>query len=259
MRYDRGTKNVPIPEVIPIAEYMNPDTKLPPYLPLPRFLLKADLSMTAMIVYSLLLYRMMLSQRNGWADEDGHSYVIYPVEHIAEDIGRSLSPVKSALTELSAKGLIEKKRPTFSEPNRIYVLLPDSLKTDCMTDGNPPLIEPENRPYDGLKTDCMTVGNQPPNKKSINKENNNKKNRASTRAFGRYENVFLTEDEYAALKAENPGIDSLIEQLSAYMKSEGRRYADHAATLRLWMARDKGKNTTNKKIPDYTPKEGESL
>ena len=238
---------------------MNPDTKLPPYLPLPRFLLKADLSLTAKLVYALLLDRMTVSQKNGWADKDGHSYIVYPVEHIAMDVDRGKTVVQSALTELESMGLIERKRTGFSEPKRLYILLPDDRNSDEQTDGNPNLTEPENRMSMSRKTEALSTGIPNPNHLSINNKNNNNLKRASTRAFGRYENVLLTEDEYAALKAENPGIDSLIEQLSAYMKSEGRRYADHAATLRLWMARDKGKNTTNKKIPDYTPKEGESL
>ena len=242
--------------MIPITEYMNPDTKLPPYLPFPRFLLKADLSLTAKLVYSLLLDRMTLSQKNGWADEQGHSYVVYPVGHIAEEIDRSRAVVQSALTELEAGGLIERRRTGFSAPNRIYVLLPEGQRSDGMTDGNPDVSGTENQTSVVRKTGCMTSGFPAPNNLSINKQNYNNKRGAGTRAFGRYENVLLTEDEYAALKAENPTIDSLIEQLSAYMKSSNKRYADHAATLRLWMERDKGKTT---KIPDYTHKEGESL
>ena len=53
-------------------------------------------------------------------------------------------------------------------------------------------------------------------------------------------------------------LDKAVERhISEYMKSEGRTYADHAATLRLWMEREKGKTVS--KIPDYTHKEGESL
>ena len=244
--------------MIHITEYMNLETKLPPYLPFARFLLKADLSMTAKIVYSLLLDRMTLSQKNGWADDAGHSFIIYPVERIAEDIDRSQTSVKSALTELSAKGLIERRRPTFSAPNRIYVLLPDGRNLDCLTDGKETVTEQENRLSEGQETDGMTAGFPPPNQDRKNNPNNSKQNGARQHSvFGRYENVLLGEDDYASLKKDNPHIDSLIEQLSAYIKSEGRTYADHAATLRLWMERDKGKNAPS--IPDYTPKEGESL
>ena len=104
----------------------------------------------------------------------------------------------------------------------------------------------------------MTAGIPSPNHHRNNNPHGNQTNGTRPLAvFGRYENVLLGEEEYASLKTEYPGIDSLIEQLSAYMKSEGRTYADHAATLRLWMEREKGK--PGSKIPDYTHKEGESL
>ena len=49
----------------------------------------------------------------------------------------------------------------------------------------------------------------------------------------------LTEKEYNQLKADFSGLDSLIEQLSAYIQSTGKKYADHAATLRIWAKRQK--------------------
>ena len=36
---------------------MRADTRLPPYLPYPRFLLQTDLTQTAMLLYALLLAR----------------------------------------------------------------------------------------------------------------------------------------------------------------------------------------------------------
>ena len=55
------------------------------------------------------------------------------------------------------------------------------------------------------------------------------------------------------------GLDALIEQLSAYVQSTGRKYADHAATLRIWAKRQKTERKSTPGIPDYTFKEGESL
>ncbi len=77
--------------------------------------------------------------------------------------------------------------------------------------------------------------------------------------FGEYQNVFLTEMEYKRLKADFSGLDSLIEQLSAYIQSTGKKYADHAATLRIWAKRQKTERKSTPGIPDYTFKEGESL
>lgn len=240
-----------------MTAYMNPETKLPPYLPLARFLLNTDLSMTAKIVYTLLLDRMTLSQKNGWADEDGHSYIIYPIERIAEDIGRGASSIKTALAELSAMGLIHRRRISFSAPNRIYVLLPECPITDLPPAGKQADSELGTDPAEGWINGGRTARTPATNHQIKNDPYTAKKERAKSRSvFGRYGNVYLSEAEYASLKNEYPKTDTMIEQLSAYMKSTGRSYADHEAALRLWLERSKSEAV---RIPDYDPKEGESL
>lgn len=71
------------------------------------------------------LDRTRLSQLNGWTDEAGRVYIIFPIEKIAERIGKSMTTAKNVLAELEAAGLIERKRQQFSKPNHIYVKLPD--------------------------------------------------------------------------------------------------------------------------------------
>ena len=77
--------------------------------------------------------------------------------------------------------------------------------------------------------------------------------------FGEYQNVFLTKKEYQQLKTDFSGLDDLIDQLSAYIQSTGKKYADHAATLRIWAKRQKTERNSTPGIPDYTFKKGESL
>ena len=50
----------------------------PAYLPYPRFLLKMEISQTAKLLYSLLLDRSTLSQKNKWLDDEGRIYGILP-------------------------------------------------------------------------------------------------------------------------------------------------------------------------------------
>ena len=85
---------------------MRADTRLPPYLPYPRFLLQADLTQTAKLLYALLLDRATLSQANGWLDESGRIYLMFPIEKIAAALDRSTMTVKTALSELEDAGLI---------------------------------------------------------------------------------------------------------------------------------------------------------
>ena len=68
----------------PIADYIRADTRLPAYLPYPRFLLKMEISQTAKLLYALLLDRSTLSQKNKWQDGEGRIYIIYPIAEIAE-------------------------------------------------------------------------------------------------------------------------------------------------------------------------------
>ena len=100
-----------------------------------------------------------------------------------------------------------------------------------------------------------------PNQRNKNnlKDNHLIRTNSTRLTLGEYQNVFLTEKEYKRLKADFSGLDSLIEQLSAYIQSTGRKYADHAATLRIWAKRQKTERKSTPGIPDYTFREGESL
>lgn len=75
--------------------------------------------------------------------------------------------------------------------------------------------------------------------------------------YGRYRNVFL--EDYSELKSEVAELDVLIEDLSVYMQSTGKKYANHAATLRSWSARKRKQQKAGTGIPDYTYSKEESL
>ena len=149
--------------------YVGLDTGLPPYLPYPRFLLKMDISQTAKLLYALLLDRTTLSQRNGWQDDQGRTFIVYPIAEIAEMLDKGQTAIKAALNELDVAGLLERKRAGFSAANRLYVKLPPLVRiSDPMTVGKATLISAENRPTDGRKSDLMTVGKPTPNNLTIN-------------------------------------------------------------------------------------------
>ena len=243
--------------------YVGLDTGLPPYLPYPRFLLKMDISQTAKLLYALLLDRTTLSQRDGWQDDQGWTFIVYPIAEIAEMLDKGQTAIKAALNELDAAGLLERKRAGFSAANRLYVKLPPLVRiSDPMTVGKATLISAENRPTDGRKSDLMTVGKPTPNKTNINNLIENQTMRASGEpptAYGRYENIFLSKDEYDELQAEYPDrLERLIEEMSHYLAASGKAYQNYAAALHRWAANDK-KGAVKQGIPDYTCMEGESL
>ena len=62
------------------------------------------------------------------------------------------------------------------------------------------------------------------------------------------------------LQAELPDKwEYYIDRLSGYIASTGRKYKNHAATIRRWVADDTAKAAPKRGIPDYSYKEGESL
>ena len=80
------------------------------------------------------------------------------------------------------------------------------------------------------------------------------------RAYGRYQNVFLTDGELADLQASFPTVwGQYIEKLSEYMASTGKRYQSHAATIRRWAGEDAKKTVTPSRNRDYSVKEDETV
>ena len=239
---------------------MTGDTKLPPYLPYPRFLMEADLTQIAKLLYAVLLDRANLSLANGWQDSEGQIYIVFPVCKIANAVDRSPMTVKNALTELETVGLIERRRQGFSLPNRIYVKIPDGQDIVLLTDKKLSHRGKETCPTDGQKAVSMTDRKLSPNNMSNNNLRNSNLSRVSERppAQGRYENVFLAEAEVAELQADFPTVwKEYIERLSEYMASTGKTYKSHAATIRRWIADDRRKGKG--RLEDYSCKEGDSL
>ena len=241
-------------EVNSISDYLTVTTPLPQYLPYARFLLDTDLSHTAKLLYTLLLDRATLSQKNNWIDTQGHIYVIYPLSHLAKDLGCCISSVTRAFSELENAQLMERIRSGFSKPSRILLKVPHTTQNCAVT------------VYKNAKDDCAETSSMIAQKCTPNQRNkSNLKDSHLIRTtdahltFGEYQNVFLTAKEYRRLKADFSGLDDLIEQLSAYIQSTGKKYSDHAATLCIWAKRQKLEQKQTPGIPDYTFKKGESL
>ena len=234
--------------------YLTTTTPLPQYLPYARFLLDTDLSHTAKLLYTLLLDRATLSQKNNWIDTQGHIYVIYPLSHLAKDLGCCISSVTRAFSELENAQLVERIRSGFSKHNRILLKVPHTTQNCAVT-------VCKSAEHDCAETDSMIAQKCTPNQRNKNDLKNNHliKTTDAYLTFGEYQNIFLTAKEYRRLKADFSGLDDLIEQLSAYIQSTGKKYADHAATLRIWAKRQRPEQKQAPGIPDYTFKEEESL
>ena len=105
-----------------MTQFLKWDSRLPPYMAYPRFLLKVDISETAKLVYMLLLDRARLSMKNeDWQDNLGRVFVLYTIPNLAKDIGKGETTVKKALNQLVRQDLISKESQGAGLPNKIYV------------------------------------------------------------------------------------------------------------------------------------------
>ena len=92
-------------------------------IPLLMFLDDAfePLSIEAKVVYGILLQRIKLANKNGWRDENGRLYVIYPLEQMRKDIGLSTKIISAGLKQLEGIGIIDIVVRGQGKPNIIYV------------------------------------------------------------------------------------------------------------------------------------------
>ena len=94
----------------------------------------------------------------------------------------------------------------------------------------------------------------------IEKEREGETGHPAPAAYGRYNNVILTDTELSGLKTELPDKwEYYLDRLSCHIASTGKQYHSHAATIYKWAQEDAAKKAPKKGIPDYSCKEGESL
>lgn len=80
-----------------------------------------SLSLSAKVLYGLLLDRMSLSLKNGWLDEEKRVFIIFKIEEIQEVLGFSKKKSIEYLNELEQFGLVEKKRRGLGLPSILYI------------------------------------------------------------------------------------------------------------------------------------------
>ena len=198
-----------------MTDFLTADTNLPSYMMFPRFLLDMEINETAKMLYIILLDRARLSQKNeGWSDTDGHVFIYFTIEALAEVLHKSQMTVKTALAVLEKQELIFRKRQGPGQPNRIYIKLPKET------------IHYTDRKLSG-------------NKKEIKKNNLGKRgSKEPLSPYGKFQNVFLSEKELEDIRQTIPDWKDYIERLSCYMASTGKQYQNHAATIISWARQD---------------------
>ena len=216
------------------------------------------------ILYSNILLKLYLKSLKNGGRLQLDEHIPYTAQMIATLTRHQIGTVERALAIFQQLGLVEQldcgllymtdielmigQSSTEAERKRAArlenkALLPPRTNGGHLSDIRPPEIE--------IKKEIDI---------EIEKERELKPGRAAPAAYGRYKNVILTDTELSELKAELPDKwEYYIDRLSGYIASTGRKYKNHAATIRRWTADDTAKAAPKKGIPDYSYKEGESL
>ena len=157
---------------IPPTEFLTRNSRLPIYMPYPKFLLDSDMNETTQLLYVLLYDRARLSMQNhGWTDAQGHVYIYFSIHSMALAMGKSETTVKHALSVLVQQGLIVRVRKGVGRASRIYVKI---------------IAGAENDPHDSQKTAGHT-GEILPTNKNIGRKTKKKEAANYTPKSGRLE------------------------------------------------------------------------
>ena len=218
------------------------------------------------ILYSNILLKLYLKSLKNGGKLQLDEHIPYTAQMIATLTRHQIGTVERALEIFRQLGLVEQldsgafymtdielmigQSSTEAERKRAArlenkALLPPRTKGGHLSDIRPPEIEIE------LEKEI-----------EIEKERERELDtgQPARAAYGRYENVFLSQAELDGLKADLPDKwNYYIDRLSCHIASSGKRYKSHAATIYKWAQEDAAKKAPKKGIPDYTCKEGESL
>jgi len=92
---------------------------------MPRWLFSdsryADMSLDAKVAYTFLLNRFQLSRRNGWVNDFGDVFVIFPRKELAWELRVCEQRVTAAFRTLKELNLIWEKRCGRGDANQIYL------------------------------------------------------------------------------------------------------------------------------------------
>ena len=95
------------------------------YMQMPRWLFSdpryAGLSLDAKVTYTFLLNRFQLSRRNGWVNDAGEVFVIFPRKALAKELRICEQRVTAAFRRLAELQLIWEKRCGRGDANQIYL------------------------------------------------------------------------------------------------------------------------------------------
>ena len=218
------------------------------------------------ILYSNILLKLYLKSLKNGGRLQLDEHIPYTAQMIATLTRHQIGTVERALAIFQQLGLVEQldcgllymtdielmigQSSTEAERKRAArlenkALLPPRTNGGHLSDIRPPEIEIELEKEIKIKREIEKVRPEMGH---------------PSHTYGRYQNIFLTDEELADLQASFPAVwEQYIEKLSEYMASTGKRYQSHAATIRRWAGEDAKKTVTPSRNRDYSVKEDETV
>ena len=185
------------------------------------------------------LLSMMLSLPDDW------DYSIKGIASISKENEKAITIILNELKELGYLRII-KLKPNETKSGRIEYIydiyeMSEYKKQEYQKQG----VEFQEVEKQGVeKQEAEKVGQLNTNIQNTKKQNIKTQNTDIKREYGEFKNVLLTDDDYKKLEEINAL--SLIENLSRYIASTGKRYKSHYATILNWDRRDKQKQEQDK-------------
>ena len=152
--------------------------------------------------------------------QDGESWFTGSLTYLQDWLGVSKNTVRSALDSLVGKGFI------FKDTQSVNGIVYNRYKNNYSVSK----IDTNNKEYNILDN-----------------INNNIIPSKEKKPYGELNNVMLTDEEYQKLKDRN--LVHMINDLSFYLSSKGKKYKSHYATICQWANKDKKTlNKTTKQV-----------
>ena len=221
-------------------------------------------SMPDGILYSNILLKLYLKSLKNGGKLQLDENIPYTAQMIATLTRQQVGTVERALGIFQQLGLVEQLHGGLLYMTDIELMIGQS-STEAERKRAARLANkalPPPRTNGGHLSDIRPPEIEIELEKEIEKEREGETGHPAPAAYGRYNNVILTDTELSGLKTELPDKwEYYIDRLSCHIASTGKQYHSHAATIYKWAQEDaaKGKAAPKQGIPDYSCKEGESL
>ena len=130
------------------------------HMQMPRWLFSdpryADMSLDAKVAYTFLLNRFQLSRRNGWVNDFGEVFVIFPRKELARELRVCEQRVTAAFRTLKELNLIWEKRCGRGDANQIYLATVDPQDDPDYTSA--PFVDPAGGASRTADSEVLEIG-----------------------------------------------------------------------------------------------------